>query len=395
MLNKHVRTLLKSHHERIVYELFRGLRGAAPAGRAQRIAMELFGAVCHRIKPHRGRKFMQSLLQILEQILQTGDVLLLETLGAQFDPIAAHLLPFLTEPEARHLVALLVAVLALPQAAIRRAIATALVSVARHYPQRTAILTHILASLRALCPPGAALPEPLHEGLLHAFTQLYRAAPVFHHAHRYSSDPLAHDVAFAARFALASLDSPASNIVVGALELLLELFVSHADTLLASWTAPAPAFMAPELRDLLTRCSTFLGAPQDSVRISIKALVLDCFAQLLATHSTLVPVATLLREGLVNGPTLQSVFALVSHPDPTLRGHAASFAAAFFSNALLEGVSVPSDEIGSTIDSLVTMMHSDVSSISAKFAASALAALALSLAQTTECGLALRIVEVR
>lgn len=81
-------------------------------GRAQRISVELFGAVCHHIKPNRCRKFIQSLLpvcvsfcfltlQVIKKLLQEEeDVLLLETLGNSFEPICAQLAPYFSDAEA-------------------------------------------------------------------------------------------------------------------------------------------------------------------------------------------------------------------------------------------------------------------------------------------------------
>src|SRR5262249_22612867 len=122
---------------------------ATLGGRAQRIALELFAAVCERIRPHKARRFALALLGVLDELLraESEDVLLLDCAGARAALWASSLVPPPPAAGGRRLVAAFFRRLGRAQPASRRALAAAVAAVVRRAPQRRALLVHALGAV--------------------------------------------------------------------------------------------------------------------------------------------------------------------------------------------------------------------------------------------------------
>jgi hypothetical protein len=91
VLVKTVKVLESSHRDKIVTEVWKGVKGSRVEGRSRRFAIELFALYSHRIKPSKADKFREALLRNLVSIArQEDDQLLQEALSKCIDPIITH-----------------------------------------------------------------------------------------------------------------------------------------------------------------------------------------------------------------------------------------------------------------------------------------------------------------
>lgn len=148
VLIKTVKVLESTHRDKIVTEVWKGVKGSKVEGRSRRFAIELFALYSHRIKPSKADKFREALLRNLVSIArQEDDQLLQEALSKCIDPIITHQLahapladldPFLDE---------LAANVRSTQARVRRSAVTCIVSLCRGHKQH---LDLFVASVRRL-----------------------------------------------------------------------------------------------------------------------------------------------------------------------------------------------------------------------------------------------------
>lgn len=61
-----IQVLNRTHHEYIIYEIWRGMKGSKGEGRARRFAIELFSLHAHRIQHVKVDQFRQSLLKVCD-----------------------------------------------------------------------------------------------------------------------------------------------------------------------------------------------------------------------------------------------------------------------------------------------------------------------------------------
>jgi hypothetical protein len=91
VLVKTVKVLESSHRDKIVAEVWKGVKGSRVEGRSRRFAIELFALYSHRTKPTKADKFREALLRNLVSIArQEDDQLLQEALSKCIDPIVTH-----------------------------------------------------------------------------------------------------------------------------------------------------------------------------------------------------------------------------------------------------------------------------------------------------------------
>lgn len=148
VLVKTVKVLESTHRDKIVTEVWKGVKGSRVEGRSRRFAIELFSLYSHRIKPSKADKFREALLRNLVSIArQEDDQLLQEALSKCIDPIITHQLahapladldPFLDE---------LAANVRSSQGRVRRSAVTCIVALCRGHKQH---LDLFVASVRRL-----------------------------------------------------------------------------------------------------------------------------------------------------------------------------------------------------------------------------------------------------
>ena len=148
VLVKTVKVLESTHRDKIVTEVWKGVKGSRVEGRSRRFAIELFSLYSHRIKPSKADKFREALLRNLVSIArQEDDQLLQEALSKCIDPIITHQLahaplvdldPFLDE---------LAANVRSAQGRVRRSAVTCIVALCRGHKQH---LDLFVASVRRL-----------------------------------------------------------------------------------------------------------------------------------------------------------------------------------------------------------------------------------------------------
>ena len=136
VLVKTVKVLETTHRDKIVTEVWKGVKGSRVEGRSRRFAIELFALYSHRIKPSKADKFREALLRNLVSIArQEDDQLLQEALSKCIDPIITHQLahapladldPFLDE---------LAANARSSQGRVRRSAVTCIVALCRGHKQ--------------------------------------------------------------------------------------------------------------------------------------------------------------------------------------------------------------------------------------------------------------------
>eukprot|EP01127_Copromyxa_protea_P019537 TRINITY_DN6373_c0_g1_i1.p1 TRINITY_DN6373_c0_g1~~TRINITY_DN6373_c0_g1_i1.p1 ORF type:complete len:2698 (-),score=600.86 TRINITY_DN6373_c0_g1_i1:16-7797(-) len=353
------------------------MKGRVP-GRSQRISIELFGAVCHHIKPNRCRKFIQSLLPVIKNLLQEEeDVLLLETLGNSFEPICAQLAPYFTDAEACDIIKDFCAKLSMGSGAIRRSSSNAVVSVVRHFPSTT-IMRFSADTLRDLSDSG----ENTHllQGKLHCFLQLFRLSLDRIGMNKFSEDQMLSDIVYCADLCLTSLTSPDNNVIVAALELLQVLFSSYLDYLIELWGSAKTETI---ITGLLKQFQTMMLS--DDIRITSKSSLVTCCTRL-ASSSLSTFLFKNWQEKNVEKESLFQLFKdLLDHGDQTLRGQAAMFISEVISEYSqlsassslakkipgldLEAMNIDVPEL---IEKLLHFVHHDTSSITAKMACTAI-----------------------
>eukprot|EP01125_Pyxidicula_operculata_P013247 TRINITY_DN4380_c0_g2_i1.p1 TRINITY_DN4380_c0_g2~~TRINITY_DN4380_c0_g2_i1.p1 ORF type:complete len:2979 (-),score=729.92 TRINITY_DN4380_c0_g2_i1:148-9084(-) len=280
-LNKIIKVNLKNHNERIISELFKGMKASKQQGRSQRVSIELFATVCHAIHPQKCKKHVASLIMIIENILTKDDVLLLETLGIQFEPIAMHMISYFTDDEIRSLLKSFIHNLRSDMGAIRRASTSAIVSILRHCSSpfimfvftaenlkkvhltteskkdekkeeeeevekkeivsttdsdtnntdknesNTTTTNEALASSQSLPSiPKFIVSNPL-QGELYCLLQLFKLSAEIQNREKYSVNPMLAELIYSADLCWFSIRHTDNNVVVSSFELLQELFSSY------------------------------------------------------------------------------------------------------------------------------------------------------------------------
>lgn len=385
VLNKHIKSKLKYFSERIVFELYRGMKGPRLSGRSQRIAIELFGAVCNHIRPNRCHKFIQSLLPVWKKILTEGDesgefdLLVLETLGNSFEPIAAQLVPYFSENEARDIIAQFSGILAMKQGAVRRSSANAVVSVIRHFPATMTIMRYTTELLRnqvvdekaSLFNPGDSPQEIkgyLLQGRLHCFLQLFKLSLDLHKDNKFNDDPMLLDLLYCTNLCVESIQDSDNNVIVAALELLQVIFSGYLDFIVELW---GPETTTKTIQELLSRFEIMME--DEDVRITGKSSVVTCVTRLVSSCVSPILFSTWGSKSGGKDSLLGSLFKLLEHSDQTLRGQAALLISEVISGcAVLDpSISLPDDiNIPEMIQKLLNLVHTDGSSITAKMACS-------------------------
>lgn len=133
-LNKVIKTLIASFQDRVLIALYKGIK-SSESTRARRSALLKFSEVCDHIHPTKCRKYVSSLLNVIQDIIERGDELIQQTLSDSMDKLCCTLVYYLREKEVNNIIELLVRNLADVSGAIRRASAASIVVICRHYPK--------------------------------------------------------------------------------------------------------------------------------------------------------------------------------------------------------------------------------------------------------------------
>lgn len=148
--------MIGSHTERIIFELYKGVKlrsKAVKAGdvssRPQRAALLKFGEVARFIKPSKCRKYATSVSQqLVDYTTQPEpDEALLETMSQSIDKIAQALIGYLERSEVGALITAFLGNLSNASGAVRRAVCKSAVSVVRHYHAPDDLFTSIVEIL--------------------------------------------------------------------------------------------------------------------------------------------------------------------------------------------------------------------------------------------------------
>lgn len=148
VLVKTVKVLESTHRDKIVTEVWKGVKGTRVEGRSRRFAIELFALYSHRIKPSKADKFREALLRNLVSIArQEDDQLLQEALSKCIDPIITHQLAHAPLADLDLFLDELAANVRSSQGRVRRSAVTCIVSLCRGHKQH---LDLFVASVRRL-----------------------------------------------------------------------------------------------------------------------------------------------------------------------------------------------------------------------------------------------------
>jgi len=381
VLNKVIKSLLKTHHDWIVVELFKGLKSQHFTSRALRVSLGLFARVISWTSRAKLKKLAAAVPKVVAHWLgpcanaQTEvDTLLVEALATHFEEIVRTLAPYLTDSLALTLLSHFLPTLHHPHSSVRRSGASLIVSLCRHFPTPVTV-AHILQTLHpylpaaiSAFPPSSALAssmsspersepkEPLSEvsaasstlsprpqvspsgnltltlspytlqGVLHCYLRLLKLSKEFgsHNAHVMNS--LLSDLSAVADFALNTLAHADHNVTVTALELLQELCAWAWPEITRLWGV---SITRNRMTALLAQFERLLWNDTRG-RVSSQVLVMMCLAQL-CRHSAEWCV---LED--IEAPPLQplhqwltakysALWDLLHHSDPLLRGQTAYF----------------------------------------------------------------------
>ncbi|GAM28565.1 hypothetical protein SAMD00019534_117410 [Acytostelium subglobosum LB1] len=229
-LNRTIKILIYTYHERILYELFRVLKGRpmdrkskeSSSGdpmttttstdkqqhtsttssssssstssssvlstayailskpfplKSQRIALTKFGEVCSFIRPSKSRKYITSLIGPINHLLSmTNDEALQESIAQSMESIARVLITYLKDSEMTQVIEVFLRNLAHGSAAVRRASSFCIVSICRHYPRP--IFEQVIDTLHTFTTPSntVASDHPSNKmlGVLFTYLQLVK-----------------------------------------------------------------------------------------------------------------------------------------------------------------------------------------------------------------------------
>src|SRR5690242_15589397 len=86
-LSRSFQTLISipTFQDRILISLYKGVKAPENSTRGRRAALLKFSEVCHFIHPNKCRKYISSLLSVIQDIIEKGDEMLQTTLSESMD----------------------------------------------------------------------------------------------------------------------------------------------------------------------------------------------------------------------------------------------------------------------------------------------------------------------
>eukprot|EP01133_Synstelium_polycarpum_P008416 gene8416-9901_t len=243
--------------------------------KSQRIALAKFGEVCSYIRPAKSRKYITSLVAPLNHLLaMTSDEALQEGLATAMENIARVLVAYLRDAEAVQFVELFTRNLAHTSAAVRRSASFSIVAITRHYPR--ALHEHVIDALHTFATNAAVVAEhPSNKtlGVLFTFLQLVKLADGCEMTREALSAKLPFFLSTIVRhLRIVEQDGHDHNIVGASLDLLQQLLCTFGDHS-CIWAADTVGPLITQLRGLAF-------GPTPLTRVSLKAVVINCLAQL-------------------------------------------------------------------------------------------------------------------
>ncbi|EGC29883.1 hypothetical protein DICPUDRAFT_95859 [Dictyostelium purpureum] len=264
--------------------------------KSQRIALVKFGEVCSFIRPSKCRKYILSLVPPINILLQIhDDESLQESIATSMENISKILIPYLKENEVHQLIDLFAKNLSQTSAAVRRAASLSITSICRHYPKP--LFEYTIESLfsytfpnsppiasitSSQCIPNSTSTNTQSNskilGVLFSYLQLIKLSEELSLSDIKILDSFSLKIQFFVHFILKYIQLPDNdneqydhNVVGLSLELLQQLLVTFGPYE-HSWPKPLVQQVISQLRSLCFQ-------QHASIRVSLKAVVLNCLAQ--------------------------------------------------------------------------------------------------------------------
>ncbi|KYQ92058.1 hd [Tieghemostelium lacteum] len=261
--------------------------------KSQRIALIKFGEVCSFIRPSKCRKYILSLVPPINTLLQiTEDESLQESISISMEMISKVLIRYLTESEAHQLIELFMRNLSQKSAAVRRSASLSITSICRYYPKPLYEYT-IETLYNFIQPPSnsttiqesSELSNCKTLGVLFSYLQLIKLSEEQRKSDPKILDSFSIQIQFFVHFILKYIKLPNEtttaqektydhNVVGLALDLLQQLLVAF-----GSYEYSWPKSLLQEVLSQL-RLLCFNHQPNHSVRVSLKAVIINSLAQI-------------------------------------------------------------------------------------------------------------------
>eukprot|EP01091_Cochliopodium_minus_P007275 TRINITY_DN17181_c0_g1_i1.p1 TRINITY_DN17181_c0_g1~~TRINITY_DN17181_c0_g1_i1.p1 ORF type:complete len:384 (+),score=68.95 TRINITY_DN17181_c0_g1_i1:29-1180(+) len=230
-LNKLIHALKNTLHiERIMYEIFKLIK-TQDNEKSQRIAVGKFGELCKFIRPSKCRKYITSLMPLIEDMIKNGGELLQQTLSISLERIFDVLIFYLREVEVQQVINLCIANFSNKVASIRRSASDIIICICNLYPK--SLFQYVVKESGI---HNFLVEENIEvtriQGVFYNFSKLLRLSDSMSKRTLDPKNPMIDYTPLLTEVIVKFISHDNHNVVNGTIELLTNLLGCYGDTLL-------------------------------------------------------------------------------------------------------------------------------------------------------------------